>query len=246
MSKMLKIILGLVGVLVVVVLAAVIIIPLFVDPNDYRDDIARAVTEETGRDFEITGEVSLSVFPWLGLEVGSMRLGNPQGFGDAPFVEIGSAAVGARLMPLLSRRLEVSRLRLEGLRLNLVRQADGTANWEGLGAAGETGAAGTGTAEGGEADGGAPQDIGPEGAGGTFRLERVAGLQLTDALVRFEDRAAGTVVEISVPVLSTGELAPGEPFELEAESVVTFDEGASRLDAELEATVQLAEDFGAV
>jgi len=246
MSKALKIILGLIGLLVVVVLAAVIIIPLVVDPNDYRDDIARAVTEETGRDFEIAGEVSLSVFPWLGLEVGQMRLGNPPGFDDAPFLEIGSAAVGARLVPLLSRRLEVSTLRLEGLRLNLVRQADGTANWEGLGASDE-GAAGQDGADADPGDGrGPPPDVGPEGADGTFRLERVAGLQLEDALVSFEDRAAGTIVEAAVPTLSTGELEPGQPFDLEAETVVTLGGGESTLDAQLEATVQFAEDFGAV
>ncbi|NGX17577.1 AsmA family protein [Wenzhouxiangella sp. XN24] len=246
MTKALKIILGLFGLLVVVVLAAVIIIPLVVDPNDYRDDIARAVTEETGRDFEIAGEVSLSVFPWLGLEVGRMRLGNPPGFGDTPFVEIGSAAVGARLMPLLSRRLEVSTLRLEGLRINLVRQADGTANWEGLGAddGGARGEAGAAEETG---DGrGPPPDVGPDGADGTFRLERIAGLQLEDALVRFEDRAAGTIIEAAVPTLSTGELAPGRPFELEAETMVTIGDGESTLDAQLEATVQFAEDFGAV
>jgi len=246
MSKVLKIILGLFGLLVVVVLAAVIIIPLVVDPNDYRDDIARAVTEETGRDFEIAGEVSLSVFPWLGLEVGQMRLGNPPGFGDTPFLEIGSAAVGARLMPLLSRRLEVSTLRLEGLRLDLVRQADGTTNWEGLGAA-EEGAPGQDGAAGDTGDGrGAPADAGSGGADGAFRLERVAGLQLKDALVRFEDRAAGTMIEAAVPTLSTGELEPGQPFELEAETIVTIGGGESRLDAQLEATVQFAEDFGAV
>jgi hypothetical protein len=132
MSKVLKIILGLFGLVVVLVLAAVIIIPLVVDPNDYRDDIARAVEEETGRNFEIEGEISLSVFPWLGLEVGRMRLGNPPGFGDGPFAEIGSAGVGAKLMPLLSRRLEVSTLRLDGLRVHLVQLADGSSNWSDL------------------------------------------------------------------------------------------------------------------
>lgn len=250
MSQVLKIILGLVGLLVVVVLAAVIIIPLVVDPNDYRDDIAQAVTEETGREFEIEGELSLSVFPWLGLEVGRMRLGNPPGFGETPFLEIGSAAVGARLMPLLSRRLEVSTLRLEGLRLNLVRQADGTANWDGLGAAGEGGTDTSGTDAAGVDERDAAErtaaDDGPGDVDGGFRLERVAGLRLADGLVRFEDRAAGTVIEAAIPVLSTGELAPGQPFDLDAETVVVLDNGASRLDAQLKTTVQLAEDFGAV
>ncbi len=224
MSRLLQIILGLVGLVVVLVLAAVIIIPLVVDPNDYRDRIAAAVEEETGRSFEIEGELSLSVFPWLGLEVGRMRLGNPPGFGDAPFAEIASAGVGAKLMPLLSRRLEISTLRLDGLRLNLVQLADGTNNWDDLGD--ENGAA-------------AEPSPRPDDAG-AFRLERVDGLRITDAIIRYEDRAAGTVVEAAIPKLSTGELAPGKAFPLEAEASLRFAEGAMTVDATLDARVALA------
>ena len=227
MTRLLQIILGLFGLFVVLVLAAVILVPLFVDPNDYRDHISRAVEEQTGRSFEIEGEISLSVFPWLGLEVGRMRLGNPPGFGDEPFVEIGSAGVGAKLLPLLSRRLEVSTLRLDGVRVQLVQLADGSANWEGLGE-----------------DGPAPREPRPEDGGG-FALERVAGLRLTDALVRFEDRKAGTVIEAAIPSLSTGELAPGKPFPMDGEAVITLDGGATQVATRFAGKVDLAEDFAA-
>jgi AsmA protein len=231
MSKVLKIILGLFGLVVVLVLAAVIIIPLVVDPNDYRDDIARAVEEETGRNFEIEGEISLSVFPWLGLEVGRMRLGNPPGFGDGPFAEIGSAGVGAKLMPLLSRRLEVSTLRLDGLRVHLVQLADGSSNWSDLAD--------------GKSDSGA--DSAPRAAGGEqFRLERIDGLRLTDAVVRYEDRRAGSLVEVAIPRLTTGELAPGKVFPVEAEASLRLDEDGVIVATKLGGNVQVAEDFGAV
>jgi AsmA protein len=224
MSKPLKIILSLVGLFVVLVLAAVIIVPLVVDPNDYRDEIARTVEEDTGRSFEIEGDISLSVFPWLGLEIGRTRLGNPPGFGSEDFAEIGSAAVGAKLLPLLfSRRLEISTLRLDGLRLNLLRLADGKANWEGFG---------------GDAD--APA---PEARGDGLRIERVDGLRLTDALIRFEDRQAGSVMEASIPRLSTGGLAPGRAFPVEAEAELTLDEGKTRVAANLDANLDFAEDF---
>jgi AsmA protein len=225
MTRVVQIILGLFGLFVVLVLAAVILVPLFVDPNDYRDDISRAVEEETGRSFEIEGEISLSVFPWLGLEVGRMRLGNPPGFGAEPFVEIGSAAVGAKLLPLLSRRLEVSTLRLDGLRVHLVQLADGSGNWEGLGDD-------------------APREPRPDDGGG-FTLERVDGLRLTDALLRFEDRKAGASHEVAIPMLSTGALAPGKPFPVDGEAVITLAGDATRVATKFAGQVDLAEDFTA-
>jgi AsmA protein len=223
MSKVLKIVLGLFGLLIVLVLAAVIIIPLVVDPNDYRHHIEQAVEEQTGRSFEIEGEISLSVFPWLGLEVGRMRLGNPPGFGDQPFAEIGSAALGARLLPLLSRRLEVSTLRLDGLRVHLVQLEDGRNNWDDLG------------------EDAAEPAVERPADDGTFRLERVDGLRLTDAVLRYEDRAEGSVAEIVIPRISTSEIVPGRPISIEAEAALALDEGRTRLGSELAATLHIAD-----
>jgi AsmA protein len=227
MNRFFQVLLGLLALFVVLVLAAVILIPMFVDPNDYREEIARAVEEETGRSFEIEGELSLSVFPWLGLEVGRMRLGNPPGFGDDPFLEIGSAGVGARLLPLLlSRRLEISTLRLDGLRVHLIQLADGSTNWEDLGGDGEA----------------APAPREPADGRG-FQLDRVGGLRLTDALVRLEDRGADSLIELSIPALSTGELAPGQAFPVEAEVVVSLEAGTPPIATSLAASIDLDEDF---
>ena len=60
MKKTLKIIAWLVTALVVTVVAAAIIIPLVIDPNDYRDEIASQVEKATGRELTIAGELSLS------------------------------------------------------------------------------------------------------------------------------------------------------------------------------------------
>jgi AsmA protein len=228
MTRFFQVFLGLLAIFVVLVVAAVILIPMFVDPNDYREDIARAVEEETGRSFEIEGEISLSVFPWLGLEVGRMRLGNPPGFGDQPFAEIGSAAVGAKLLPLLSRRLEVSTLRLDGLRVHLIRLADGSTNWEDLG--GEE-----------QAQPRERRDAEPG-----MRLERVDGLRVTDALVRFEDRVENTVMEATIRSLSTGELAPGRAFPVEADAVITLEEDGAVVATRLSGNVHFSDDFSAV
>ena len=60
--------------LVAVLLLAVV---LFVHPNDYKDRIARAVKESTGRELTLAGDIKLSVFPWIALELGPAQLGNP-------------------------------------------------------------------------------------------------------------------------------------------------------------------------
>ncbi len=66
-----------------VVLGAVAIV-LWVDPNDYRDDIAKLVEQKTGRPLEIRGKLGLKLFPWIALEINDVRLGNPPGYGSDP------------------------------------------------------------------------------------------------------------------------------------------------------------------
>src|SRR3546814_14662609 len=78
MAKPLKIILLVVGGLVLLVIAALIAVALLFDPNDYRGQIQDKVQEETGREFAL-GDIKLSVFPWLSVQLSDARLGNEIG-----------------------------------------------------------------------------------------------------------------------------------------------------------------------
>lgn len=222
MPRLLKILLGVFGTAVLLVVLAVGAILLLVDPADYKDEIAAAIETETGRSVGIEGDISLSLFPTLGLAVEQISLGNPPGFAAEPFVQVGSAAIGARVMPLLSRRLEVTTLRLEGLRVNLVRRADGSANWDGLGGADADA----------DADAGAGGARPPQGQA-QGELGRIAGLEVRDVRVRYEDQATGRIVVAGIPRLSTGAIVPGEPVPLEAEATLDLDDGAMRMQADL-------------
>ena len=64
MGKLLKFLFGLVLVVVLLVAAAAVIIPMVVDPNDFREEIVDQVKQATGRDLAIEGDIGLSVFPW--------------------------------------------------------------------------------------------------------------------------------------------------------------------------------------
>ncbi len=82
---------------------------LLFDPNDYRDEIAAEVKLATGRELIIEGDVEVSIFPWLAIDIGRTRLGNGAGFGDEPFASFERASLSVRLIPMLIRRdIEVS------------------------------------------------------------------------------------------------------------------------------------------
>ena len=102
------------------------------DPNDYRDELEAMVEDATAREFSIDGDLSLTIFPWLGIETGRLRLGHPAGFGDDDFASVDSAVARVRLLPLLRGRTEIGTVALQGLELNLARDADGRGNWSGV------------------------------------------------------------------------------------------------------------------
>ena len=80
-----------VGCFVVVIIAALILIPMFVDVAKYKPMLESKVTEATGRPFSVGDDLSLSLFPWAGVSFSDLRLGNPAGFTEKDFkVKLGS------------------------------------------------------------------------------------------------------------------------------------------------------------
>jgi len=128
-----KILASLVGGIVVLIAGALLAVWVLVNPNDYKPRIANAVKESTGRELVLKGDLKLSVFPWVALELGPASLGNPPGFDAEPFVSFTHASVRVKLWPLLAKRLDIDRIQLDGLDLRLRRNAQGVGNWENFG-----------------------------------------------------------------------------------------------------------------
>ena len=112
---------------------AVIIIPMLIDPNDYKADIQNAVHKSTGRKLTIEGDLSVSVFPWLGVEMGKISLSNRMGFDDHAFAQIEKADVKVKLLPLFSGQIQIDHIVLKGLHLNLIKNNSGINNWSNFG-----------------------------------------------------------------------------------------------------------------
>jgi AsmA protein len=80
MTKLLKIL----AVALLLLVAAALLAIALVDPNAFKDDIRARVEAATGRTLIIEGDLKLSVFPWLGLEIRGGRLANTPGFAIRP------------------------------------------------------------------------------------------------------------------------------------------------------------------
>ena len=208
---------GLIGLIVV----ALVCVVVFVDPNDYRDDIEKLVEQKTGRELTLGGELKLSVFPWIALETGPASLGDGPGFGPEPFVSIRQAHVGVRLLPLLRGKVEVGNVRLDGARIRLITDEKGRDNWADLGK--------TGTAQ-----------AKPEETGAT-EVPTIASLQISDAAVVMENRQEKSRREVRDFNLKTGRLASGEPFDFATDFILDQDRSLSakvKVDAKVTADLE--------
>lgn len=206
MKKIIKLVAWLLAALVITVVAAAIIIPLVIDPNDYRDEISAAVKKQTGRELTIEGEIKLSLFPWLGVRLGAMQLSNAEGFGPAPFARIGEADVRVKLLPLLRREVEMEKIVLHGLEANLGRRADGSTNWDDL-----VGAPAA------PAEQKAPADAAPADPAAALGAIALGGLELRDAKVVWDDAQAGARYAIEHFNLEISAIRLNEPFDITLE-----------------------------
>ena len=133
MGKAIKWLSIVVGGIVVLIVVALLVIPLFVDVEKYKPQIEKQVSDLTGRPFTLKGKLNLSLFPWAGLYLSDLHLGNPPGFQEKDFVSVKSFEVRVKLLPLISKNIEVKRFIMEGPRIVLEQGKNGRGNWEGIG-----------------------------------------------------------------------------------------------------------------
>ncbi len=224
MNRPIRITLSVIAVIVVLSISAIGAALTLIDPNDYRDDIAAAVEEQTGRRLLIDGDIDLHFFPWLGLSLGETQLGNAEGFGPEPMVRVAELGVAVRLLPLLSRRIEVDTIYLDGLQVHLTRDAQGRDNWSDLATAADAAPA-------------ADEDA----ASGSSDLQladaSVAAVKVSHAALHYRDEQAGTRYSIEDVALNTGELRRGRPIELSLSFVASANEPAVRSQVSLTTTL---------
>lgn len=126
MRRLLKIL----GVLVVMVIVAIVGLLMFLPTGQIVQLAADQVKAQTGRDLQISGGVSPSFYPVLGVEAEGITLSNAEWADGANMVSASSAKIGVKLFPLLSGSIQVEEVRLVDPTILLEIGEDGRANWE--------------------------------------------------------------------------------------------------------------------
>ncbi|MDJ0834303.1 MAG: AsmA family protein [Gammaproteobacteria bacterium] len=187
--------------LVLIVIAAFLV---SFDANEYKQDLAQLVKQQTGRELSFQGDISLTLYPSLGMKLGAMTFANAPGFGTQPMLSVQHASVSVDLLSLLSLQPEIAQLVLDGLSVDLRTNRDGVSNWQDLVAAEEptsTPARGT--------EPSAAEDGQPLTLAGAF-----GGLNITNASLNWVDDSAEASYQIRDLSLQSGRIATGQPFPL--------------------------------
>ncbi|OGA66751.1 MAG: hypothetical protein A3G81_10450 [Betaproteobacteria bacterium RIFCSPLOWO2_12_FULL_65_14] len=199
--KILKIFLWLVLALVVLALAGAAIFAMTFDPNKYKGEVERIVKERTGRTLQLKGPLEMAFYPSLGAKVAGVTLSERQP--ERQFLSLDSAHASVALMPLLRGEVIVDRVRVAGLKAQIIKGKDGRFNFQDLM----------------EPQGGKPaakpEAKKPQAGGGAPVAFDIAGLSVERAALSYQDMTTGQEISVSGLKLETGRIAENAQGKME-------------------------------
>ncbi|WP_158582762.1 AsmA family protein [Neopusillimonas maritima] len=214
-----RVLIGLVAVFFLVLLGIAVFLLTF-DPNSYKARVQDEVFQRYQRTLNIEGDIALSVFPRLGLTVNKISLSEPNS--DLVFASIDHARIAVAIWPLVSNRLVVDHIALDGFKAWLKRSPEGEFNFEDLIHATGSDAAvaqateilappakplGIAEAQASDLVTGVPDER-------TDLQVDIAGLELRNSEVHYFDAKDGYDVRIVGVQLNTGRITFDQPFDV--------------------------------
>jgi AsmA protein len=178
-----------VAVILLILVIGVAVIASQFDGARLKSEAEKTVLEQKQRTLKIDGDVRLSFWPRVGVQVGGIRLSEPRS--DQEFAAVEAARISVAVLPLLARKVVVDEVYLDGVRVNLVQHKDGTLNIADL--------VGTG---GGPA---APKAPPSAAAGAPLRLD-IAGVHVANAALAWRSEQSGSALAITGLNLQTGRI----------------------------------------
>jgi AsmA protein len=123
-----KVLIGL-GVVIVLVVAAAFIVPMFIPTDTYKAEIKERVLAQTGREIDIKGDLKFSILPTLGLKVNDVTFANAPGASTKSMATFKQLIVKLKAIPLISGNVEIDEFQLVEPVINLEVDKAGKPNW---------------------------------------------------------------------------------------------------------------------
>jgi len=132
--KGLKLLLWIVVVAVVLIMVVYAAVLILLPKDKIIAMIIPKIEEALNREVSV-GDVSVSIWGGIGLRLSDLAVKNPGGFKADNFMELDDLDVKVKFFPLLKKRIEITNIVLNGLRINLERTEAGLDNFSDLGGA---------------------------------------------------------------------------------------------------------------
>jgi len=226
-----RITLGVIALAAIVLVVGVLAVS-HLELRQHKERIEQLVLEKTGRQLQINGSVNLQVFPWPGLSVQDVIMGNAAEFTDAEFATVQSSEFQVEVLPLLVGDIKIKSVSLQGLSLKLQRDTDGKTNWDDLMAT--TAVVAT------ETDSDVVQEV--EAGAPVIAALSAGGVKVSDANVSYVDERDASYITLNELNLSTGSVVLSEPFAFESDFALTNSAGSGTR-SEVSANGEIALDL---
>jgi AsmA protein len=213
-----KLLIGL-GVVVVLLIAAVIVVPMLIPLDSYKGEIQARAKAATGRDLRIDGDISLSLIPVIAVSVEDVGFANAPGASTPEMATIDRLDVALQLLPLLSGEVAIDRFILEKPVINLEVDAEGKPNWQ------------LETADSAAAP---SADTGGDAGGGASPISeiRLGEVRLVDGTLNYLDRRSEQEITVSEVNMELSLPSLSSPFAAEGSAVWNSEKVALELNAE--------------
>ncbi|QJB57591.1 AsmA family protein [Pseudodesulfovibrio sp. zrk46] len=194
----------------------------YVDTDEFRERFVGMLEQVTGEKVTLEGEFNIALYPTISLEIIDLVVG---GDGDSlPLAKFNNLQVSARLMPLLSERLELRTIVVEGMVVNLVLGRDGILNWQKL------------------IDNQIATYSKYSDKSESARIISLDGFEVLSASIVFRDENDSDAYSFSGIELRTGEIAPGNDISFSAKSNFSWQNGAVKSDFILKGVLDFSQN----
>ena len=117
----------------VLLVGVILALPFLIDLNRYQDQYKPLIEEALNRKVQLQ-DIRLTIWPRLGARIGGVTILDDPAFGAGPFVSLTSLDVGVKLLPLLSKQVEVEEISLRDPVVTVITNKDGVMNVSTIGA----------------------------------------------------------------------------------------------------------------
>ncbi|HUY03876.1 MAG TPA: AsmA family protein [Rhodocyclaceae bacterium] len=162
--------------IVAVVGTGIVIVARRFDAPRIKAELAQVVQKQQQRTLTIDGDLELGFWPDIGIKLGKLSLSERNS--AQIFASADSARVSVALLPLLSKRIVVNSVALNGVRIALIRHQDGTLNIDDLRPRDQTGSQ-------------------------PLRLD-IAAIKIADAQISWTDEQSGSTTTVSGIDIASG------------------------------------------